>query len=459
MKVYISLTSIYDNQTSLLPTLQSIEHQSHQPDKCYIYLSEQPYLLDRGFKDRKLLPDLSNYLSNHDLFEVRWCDNLGPYRKLLLLLREKWNEDCLIITIDDDTVYVPTLIKNYIDDYQRYHCCITYRGFTMSYGSSIREITYEKRGQLINRHLYNFHTGKGGVVYHPQFFNKTKSIMFDQNLYRACSETGDDIWFNFMRIANGVECYVDSAQPYMSSDLTTEHSLYRKFNDHNHLNTTNIQKTIDQLIKMGYLSGKSITFDSSDYWESRYRSRGTSGDGSYGDKAVFKAGVINGLIRQVSTIIDYGVGDGNQLKYFDTTGKHYLGLDVSPTAIAMCRTMFKDDPTKTFCLSGDYNWTRQAELVLSCDVIYHLIDDDIYEQYMQHLFEISCRYVLIHAVDRDFNQASHVKFRHFTPLIAKNYPQWKLVNVIRNHLWVGPAGKMAFYLYKKSLRLVPNEMV
>jgi hypothetical protein len=65
------------------------------------------------------------------------------------------------------------------------------------------KIDYDVRGKFINNNLFNFHVGKAGVLYHPKFFSKTKDIIFKRKIYTECCETGDDIWFNFMRIANG----------------------------------------------------------------------------------------------------------------------------------------------------------------------------------------------------------------------------------------------------------------
>lgn len=450
MKIYISLTSIYDNQDELLLTLRSIRSQTVLPNRCYIYLSEGPYLLDKGFKDRQLKSDLSKYIQHHkDLFKIRWCENIGPYRKLIPLLKKKWNDDCLIITIDDDTIYSPTMIANYLEDYNTYHCCVSYRGFTPAFTLSLKEISYYKHDQLKPTYLYNFHTGKGGVVYHPSFFKKTKDIIFNRDIYRKCCETGDDIWFNFMRIANGVPCHVANKQ-YMKKDQTTTHSLYRNFNMKNDLNTINIQKTITELTKLGYLGDNYLTFDSTEYWETRYKNQGTSGDGSYGNKAEFKGKIINDFIHQkkIETIIDFGVGDGNQLKYIDIDNKHYLGLDVSSKAIDLCKEKFAKDESKTFRTLTGFDYSSRADLVLSLDVIFHLVDDGIYTQYMTHLFEMSNKYIIIHSVDMDFVEATHVKFRKFTPYVEQKFPQWKLVDIIQNCLWMGQAGQMAFYIYE-----------
>jgi hypothetical protein len=76
-------------------------------------------------------------------------------------------------------------------------------------------------------------------------------------------------------------------------------------------------------------------FDSKEYWENRYKAGNNSGSGSYNRLALFKAGIINRFIKtnNVTKIIDYGVGDGNQLKLIDTRDIEYTGIDVSSTII------------------------------------------------------------------------------------------------------------------------------
>ena len=55
---------------------------------------------------------------------------------------------------------------------------------------------------------------------------------------------------------------------------------------------------------------------SESYWDQRYLSGGTSGAGSYGKFAEFKAEILNDFVREngVMSIVEYGCGDGNQLK-------------------------------------------------------------------------------------------------------------------------------------------------
>ncbi len=129
------------------------------------------------------------------------------------------------------------------------------------------------------------------------------------------------------------------------------------------------------------------------------------------------------------TIIEYGCGDGNQL----TLGKYpvYVGFDVSPEAIALCHAIFQNDKTKSFGLMNEYNG-ETAQLTLSLDVIFHLVEDDVHYSYMQRLFDSSERFVIIYSSDYDEEQIYHEKPRRFTKWVAANMPHWKLIHQMPN---------------------------
>jgi hypothetical protein len=49
------------------------------------------------------------------------------------------------------------------------------------------------------------------------------------------------------------------------------------------------------------------------------------------------------------------------------------------------------------------------------DVIYHLIEDEVYEQYMDNLLDVGAEYLIIYSPDfNNDNFAPHVKARKFT---------------------------------------------
>jgi hypothetical protein len=246
--VYISLTSIFKNQNILLQTLQSIMKQTRLPDKICLYLSEEPYILDTGFKDKKITnTNLLKFINDNSIIEIGWVKNTGSYRKLLPLLRDKWDEDCIIITIDDDTIYDSHLIEYLIKDYTEQNCVIGYRGFTPLF-NKLENFEYKKHDKLKNLSLYNFLTGKGGILYKPQFFHKTGNLIFEDKIYLDTCPTGDDIWFYLVRILNNVNVYL-SKKKWLKQDLSSN-GLFANFNKK--INTNIFKKTFKKLKELDY---------------------------------------------------------------------------------------------------------------------------------------------------------------------------------------------------------------
>jgi Methyltransferase domain len=176
------------------------------------------------------------------------------------------------------------------------------------------------------------------------------------------------------------------------------------------------------------------------YWEQRYAQGGNSGVGSYGKFAEFKAEVLNNFAVQhgVLSVIEFGCGDGHQLslaKY-----PRYQGFDISEVAISLCKQRFASDVTKTFKMLHEYSGEK-ADLTLSLDVLYHLVEDEIFEKHMRTLFQASNRYVAIYSSDSSNNagmKGTHVKHRKFTRWIERNLPGWKLLYHIPNkHPYAG----------------------
>jgi hypothetical protein len=129
---------------------------------------------------------------------------------------------------------------------------------------------------------------------------------------------------------------------------------------------------------------------------------------------------------------EFGCGDGNQLML--ARYQTYAGYDVSEAAVRGCRRLFAGDQTKTFELMSQYRGER-ADLALSLDVIYHLVEDRVFADYMRTLFGASHRYVIIYANDSDDNreyQGPHVKHRKFSTWIRESAPEWSLLAHIPN---------------------------
>ena len=189
------------------------------------------------------------------------------------------------------------------------------------------------------------------------------------------------------------------------------------------------------------------------YWDARYASGGNSGAGSYNRLAEFKAEVLNAFVKEhnIRSVAEFGSGDGAQLKLADYP--QYTGIDVSPVAVEHCRKLFSGDPTKRFMLTGDVPAGFNAELTLSLDVIYHLVEDAVFDQYMRSLFAAGTRFVAVYSSNMDKEWTSqHVRHRKFTGWIEQHQPNWHLQQTIKNRYPYDPSNPdhtsfADFYIY------------
>ncbi|NBM16475.1 class I SAM-dependent methyltransferase [Streptomyces sp. GC420] len=204
------------------------------------------------------------------------------------------------------------------------------------------------------------------------------------------------------------------------------------------------------------------------YWEHRYSSGGDSGAGSQDALARFKAEVLNSFIAEndVTSVIEFGCGDGRQLELAEYP--RYLGLDVSPTGLDLAHARFSDDRTKSFLLYEPRHFFDSAEfiradLTLSLDVIYHLIEDEIYELHLSHLFAASTRFVALYTSDdSELNaptghSAPHVRHRPVTHDVARRFPHWRLRKKTRNRYPYTENAQVAtsfadFFIYEHARR-------
>src|SRR5690606_4386755 len=197
-----------------------------------------------------------------------------------------------------------------------------------------------------------------------------------------------------------------------------------------------------------------VGFKGSDaYWKGRYRLGGDSGSGSGGASAAYKAAVLNAFVVRygVRSVIEFGCGDGRQLSLAEYP--RYLGVDISRNAIDRCNALFSGDPNKSFLLLDSYAG-QTADLAMSLDVLFHLVEDRVYDAYLERLFAAAERYVAIYSS----NQAAgsplpHVRHRAFAADVAERFPGFESLPVHALGLPDPPATTgvpMVFRIYRRT---------
>lgn len=190
---------------------------------------------------------------------------------------------------------------------------------------------------------------------------------------------------------------------------------------------------------------------SAEYWENRYADGGTSGSGSVGESARFKADVVNRIVveNDISTVVEIGCGDGDQLELLEVPS--YLGVDVSPTVVEACRSRFSGRRDRRFIVSGD-GPIPTCDLALAMDVMLHLVEDDVFESYVRTLFGSASRFVGIYDVDQDARPGwPHVRYRNFSRWIAEHVEDWEMVDMLVNDMGCSDGfNKPAFFIYERE---------
>lgn len=195
---------------------------------------------------------------------------------------------------------------------------------------------------------------------------------------------------------------------------------------------------------------------SASYWDERYRQASDSGSGSHGRLAKFKGEVVNSVIADLgaSSVVDWGCGDGAQLAHFQVPT--YIGVDVSPKAVQLCRQRYIHDDTKAFLTSEQARGLDlRADIGLSLDVIYHLVEEPVYQRYMEDLFSSSRLAVVIYASNGEYPEWDDVHIRHrlFAEWVEQQFPTWTLNSHIPNRYPFSPDDPRRtsfsdFYIYQ-----------
>lgn len=184
-----------------------------------------------------------------------------------------------------------------------------------------------------------------------------------------------------------------------------------------------------------------------------------------GKLAQFKANVINEFNEKidVSTYIEIGCGDGSQIERYEIG--EYVGLEVSQAALDSCIEKHGEDPGKSFFLYHpkyfvDHHRVFQCDVSMSLDIIYHLVEDELFERHMTHLFQCASQYVIIYSSNMKHQEyeesescASHVKHRKFTEWIDEHAKEWELYEKVENEFPLSKYPEKGtwsdFYIYER----------
>jgi hypothetical protein len=229
----ISLTTMSSRIDRVGRTLESIAKQTLKPHSVNLYISEEPYLLDKGIDRRSA--SISKLIDIG--VNIYLTPNIGPYRKQYPIVRQLKNTgaspETLLITIDDDVLYPPDVVEQLVAAAGTNDAVVAHRGREIAFsGSQIAPYDSFRSPSATTGHL-NLPTGRNGIAYRLKHFPDDPAEYVGPWL----APTADDIWCKWV---TGIRCIpssviepraaYDKSLDFPESAPTDKHSLFHAFN-------------------------------------------------------------------------------------------------------------------------------------------------------------------------------------------------------------------------------------
>lgn len=173
-ELIVSLTSYPPRFGTLELTLACLCDQTVRADRIILWVAEA---------DTEQLPNEIRWNMRQAGVEIRTCEDIGPYKKLIPALREF--PDAYIVTADDDLHYPADWLETLVRDFDGSITCL--------WGHAVEGDTINWR--RLARNGEEVLPGSGaGVLYPP---NSLHPMISDRRYAELCP-TGDDLWYYWM---------------------------------------------------------------------------------------------------------------------------------------------------------------------------------------------------------------------------------------------------------------------
>lgn len=203
-RIIVSMTSFPARINSVWQVIESLMHQSLQPDMIILYLSKEQFP-NLFFS----LPSNLIKLQERGLKIVFVEDDIRSHKKYYYVFQEYPND--LIITVDDDIFYHPQTIESLYNKY------IETKGGVIANQTAIIKYINEEllpySSWSIDKKISSeailprLQIGVGGVLYEPTTLYKD---VLNIELALELCPLADDIWLNVMTRLNKLQVYATS---------------------------------------------------------------------------------------------------------------------------------------------------------------------------------------------------------------------------------------------------------
>lgn len=196
-KVIISLTSFPARIDGVHLTINSLLNQTVAPDLIVLWLAQSQF----PKKDEDLPSTIKDL--DQDIFEVRWCEDIRSYKKLIPTLINY--PDSIIITVDDDVIYESDLIRKLIIGSETHpNCVIAARTTKVLRKHGVLFVETGGSSYWDNPSFLNKLVGCSGCLYPP---NCLDPEVMNVDAFMTLAPTSDDVWFWLMAVRAGTKVY------------------------------------------------------------------------------------------------------------------------------------------------------------------------------------------------------------------------------------------------------------
>ena len=91
-KIIFSLTTTHLRIKYLKIVIESLLDQKAPADEIQLYISEAPYLFDKGIKKNEVPRFLKKFEKEKKIL-INYTENIGPFRKLIPYLKQNMNKN------------------------------------------------------------------------------------------------------------------------------------------------------------------------------------------------------------------------------------------------------------------------------------------------------------------------------------------------------------------------------
>ncbi|WP_143155310.1 glycosyl transferase [Wenyingzhuangia marina] len=229
-KLLVSLTTFPNRISKIWVVIECVLRQNIKPEKIILWLSKEQ------FPEIEELPRRLLDLRERGL-EIKIRDgNLRSHKKYYYAMLEY--PEYTVVTLDDDVLYTPSVLKKLIKLHQEYPnniCCNHASVININNNSISNYLEWENVKQRVVNTDKIMPIGVGGVLYPKKCLH---SLVFNQDVFKKYCFLADDIWLNMMsRLAE------------TNVSKTDDESLYLPVINRNDINlsTENVIKGMNDL--------------------------------------------------------------------------------------------------------------------------------------------------------------------------------------------------------------------